>query len=56
MKIEKIVHGKTINMDIFKALMGCKQGNYRTEQLMQCKINEILKNEHKNRHLQLSYI
>lgn len=45
MKIKKIVSGKTINMDIFKALIGCKQGNYRTEQLMQYKINENFKKQ-----------
>lgn len=43
MKIRKIVNGKTSNMDIFKALIECKQGNYRTKQLMQCKINDIFR-------------
>lgn len=48
MTIKKIVSGKTSNMNIFKALIGCKQGNYRTKQLIQYKINK-LKKTNKNR-------
>lgn len=57
MKIKKIVSGKTSNIDISKTLIGCKEANYRTKQLMQRKINENLKqtNKHKNRRLQFSY-